>query len=123
MEGKPTKSSGIWQPMFIGSELSDQRLYNRQGEYHRYLNTQTVLTIIFDENHFYLENNQSPVARRAEIHFHTVLFISMALEMFALTFLIFKLLFVPLFRLVERRILSYSGKTSSVQPFIDETDV
>lgn len=58
IEGQPTKCSGIWQPMFIGSELSDENLYDRQGEYHRYLNIRTVLTIILDENHFYLENNQ-----------------------------------------------------------------
>ena len=106
------KSSGIWQTMFIGSELSDESIYKRQGEYHRYLNTKTVLTIIFDENHFYLENNQSPVARRAEIHFHTILFVSIALEMFALTFLIFKLLFVPLFRLIERRIFELARRNS-----------
>ena len=106
------KSSGIWQTMFIGSELSDESIYKRQGEYHRYLNTKTVLTIIFDENHFYLENNQSSVARRAEIHFHTILFVSIALEMFALTFLIFKLLFVPLFRLIERRIFELARRNS-----------
>ena len=54
---QPTKSSAIWQPMFLGSELSDENLYDHQGEYHRYLNTETVLTIILDENHFYVENN------------------------------------------------------------------
>jgi hypothetical protein len=58
----------------------------------------------------YLENNQSPVARKAEINFHTVLFVSFALELFGLTFLIFKLIFVSLFRIIERRILFCSQK-------------
>ena len=107
--------------MFLGSELSDENLYDHQGEYHRYLNTETVLTIILDENHFYVENNQSPVARRAEVNFHTILFVSIALEMFGLTFLIFKLLFVPLFRLIERRVLLHSRKISALQAVVDNT--
>lgn len=93
------------QTTFIGSELSDQLLYNRRGEYHRYLSIETDLTITLSENHFYVENNQDPIARKAEANFHTILFISLALEMFCLTFLMFKLIFVPLFRLIERRIL------------------
>ncbi len=114
-EGKPTKSTGVWQTTFIGSELSDQLLYNRRGEYHRYLSTETVLTIILNENHFYVENEQKPIARKAEANFHTVLFASLALEMFCLTFLMFKLILVPLFRLIKRRILLSTGKNSSVE--------
>jgi len=102
--------------MFIGSELSDQLLYNRRGEYHRYLNRETVLTISLSENHFYVENNQKPIARNAEANFHTVLFGSLALEMFCLTFLMFKLIFVPLFRLIERRILLFIR----VKPLVKE---
>lgn len=115
IQGGSAKSSGIWQPIFIGSELTDQKLYNRQGEYHRYLNTQTALTVSLSENHFFLENNQMPVARKAEVIFHTVLFVSLSLEMFGLTFLIFKLVFVPLFRLIERKILFNSVKISNIQ--------
>ncbi len=115
-QGEPTKSTGIWQTTFIGSELSDQLLYNRRGEYHRYLSVETVLTVILNENHFYVENNQEPIARRAEVNFHTVLFMSLALEMFCLTFLMFKLIFVPLFRLIERRILLHTR----VKPLFEE---
>jgi hypothetical protein len=103
-EDQPTQSSGIWQTTFIGSELSDQLLYNRRGEYHRYLHTETVLTILLTENHFYVENSQKPVARRAEANFHTVLFMSLSLEMFCLTFLMIKLIFAPLFGMIGRRI-------------------
>jgi hypothetical protein len=115
-QGEPTKSVGVWQTTFIGSELSDQLLYNRQGEYHRYLSRETVLTIALNENHFYVENNQRPIARKGDANFHTFLFISLTLEMFCLTFLMFKLIFVPLFRLIERRILLYLR----VKPLIDE---
>ena len=107
IQGQPTKSSGLWHTTFLGSELSDQILYNRRGEYHRYLSTQTVLTVTLNENHFYVENDQEPIARKTEANFHTILFVSLALEMFCLTFLMFKLIFVPLFRMVERRILSF----------------
>jgi hypothetical protein len=106
-EGKPTKSTGIWQTTFLGLELSDQLLYNRRGEYHRYLNTETILTVVLDENHFYVENDQRPISRKAEAYFHTVLFASLALEMFCLTFLTFKLIFVPLYRLIRGRIHLY----------------
>ena len=106
IQGQPTKSAGLWQTSFLGSELSDQILYNRRGEYHRYLSTETVLTVTLNENHFYVENNQEPIARKTEANFHTILFASLALEMFCLTFLMFKLIFVPLFRIVERRFLS-----------------
>jgi hypothetical protein len=102
--------------MFIGSELSDQLLYNRRGEYHRYLSRETVLTILLSENHFYVENKQQPIARKGEANFHTVLFGSLALEMFCLTFLMFKLIFVPLFRLIERRILLFIR----VKPLVKE---
>lgn len=122
IQGEPTKSSGIWQPIFIGAELSDQKLYDRQGEYHRYLSTNTVLTITLSENHFYLDNNQSPLARKAEVNFHTVLFVSLALEIFGLTFLIFKLIFVPLFRLIESRILFNSIKISNIQQHQQQSD-
>jgi hypothetical protein len=123
-DGKPTKSTGVWQTTFIGSELSDQLLYNRRGEYHRYLSTETVLTIILDENHFYVENDQQPIARIAEANFHTLLFASLALEMFCLTFLMFKLIFVPLFRLIKRRTLSRIDEKPSVeQETRDATEV
>ena len=115
----PTRSSGVWQTTFIGLELSDQLLYNRRGEYHRYLNTETVLTIVLAENHFYVENEQRPIAYRSEANFHTILFMSLSLEMFCLTFLTFKLMFVPLFRVIERRILLRSRVTSEV--FIEKT--
>lgn len=123
-EGKPTKSTGVWQTTFIGSELSDQLLYNRRGEYHRYLSMETVLTIVLDENHFYMENDQRPIARKAEANFHTVLFASLALEMFCLTFLMFKLILGPLFRLIKRQILLCIGiKPSTEQESKDVAEV
>lgn len=115
-ENQPTKSSGIWQTAFIGAELSDQLLYDRKGEYHRYLPTETVLTIRLNENHFYVENNQKPIARRSEANFHTFLFVTLSLEMFCLTFLIFKLIIVPIFRLVEQRLLL----SCRVKPLIEQ---
>jgi hypothetical protein len=102
--------------MFIGLELSDQLLYNRRGEYHRYLSMETVLTISLSENHFYVENNQEPITRTSEANFHTFLFSSLALEIFCLTFMMFKLIFVPLLRLIERRILLFIR----VKPFVKE---
>lgn len=112
------KSSGVWQTAFVGSELSDQLLYNRRGEYHRYLPQATVLKIALNENHFYVENYQEPIARQSEANFHTFLFVSLSLELFCLTFLIFKLLVVPLFRLLERRLL----QCVRIEPSIEQID-
>ncbi|UJR23998.1 hypothetical protein I4U23_026964 [Adineta vaga] len=116
IEGQPMKSTGIWQTTYTGLELSDQLLYDRRGEYHRYLSVNTVLTISLDENQFYVENSQEPISRKGEANFHTVLFMSLALEMFCLIFLVFKLVFVPLFRYIERKILS----CTRVKPLINE---
>ncbi|CAF1674672.1 unnamed protein product, partial [Adineta ricciae] len=118
VHGEPTKSVGIWQVTYIGSELSDQKLYERRGEYHRYLSVDTVLKIALDENHFYVENVQEPITRKGEANFHTILFMSLSLEMFCLTFLVFKLIFVPLFRFLERKILS----RTRIKPSTDENN-
>jgi hypothetical protein len=71
-----------------------------------------------------VENDQQPIARIGEANFHTVLFASLALEMFCLTFLTFKLIFVPLFRLIKRRTLSRIVEKPSVeQETKDATEV
>ena len=54
------------------------------------------------------------------MNFHTILFVSLTLELFGLTFLIFKFIFVPLFRLIERQILLRTRVNPMLQPDIED---
>lgn len=51
-----------------------------------------------------MKNTQDPIARRTEIIFNNILFTTVALELFGLVFLIFKLIFLPFFNLVYQKL-------------------
>lgn len=55
------------------------------------------LTIDVSETSYYIKNVQSPIAKQPEIIFRTLLFAFLCLEICAMTFLIFKLILIPLF--------------------------
>jgi hypothetical protein len=57
----------------------------------------TTLTIEISETSYYIKNDQSPIAKEAEIIFHTLLFTILCLELCALAFVIIKLLLIPLY--------------------------
>lgn len=58
--------------------------------------TSTTLTIDISETSYYIKNTQSPIAKRPEIIFRTLLFAFLCLELCTMTFLIVKLLLIPL---------------------------
>jgi hypothetical protein len=62
--------------------------------------TSMTLTINIAETSYYIKNVQSPIAKQAEIIFHTLLFAIVCLELSGLAFLIIKLLLVPLYHKV-----------------------
>ncbi len=62
-----------------------------------------TLSIIISETSFYIKNNQAPIAKRPEIVFHNLLFTIVFLEIFGLVFLLFKLIFIPLFEHLQHR--------------------
>jgi hypothetical protein len=62
--------------------------------------TSMTLTINIAETSYYIKNVQSPIAKQAEIIFHTLLFAIVCLELSGLAFLIIKLLLIPLYHKV-----------------------
>ena len=67
--------------------------------YARFTNrSSTTLTIDITETPFYIKNVQSPIAKRPEILFRTLLFSFLCLEVFVMAFLFGKLILVPIYR-------------------------
>lgn len=95
--------SGIFVPTVTTEGISDEFLYNIQGEYKRYLFTYTFLAIDLSETQFYILNRQDPIVREGEMIFHNILFTIAVIEMFGFTFLIFKLIIIPLIRWLTAR--------------------
>ena len=96
----PTEYSGIWLPTFGYVPLSDEPYYVENGNYLRYTSSSTILQVILDERPFFIKNIQQPIVRTAELIFHGLLFTSLCIELFAFSFLITKLLLLPLTRWV-----------------------
>ena len=72
----------------------------------------TTLTIAITETAYYIKNVQSPIAKRPEVMFRTLLFSSLCLEICAMTFLIAKLIVVPVFHKIFEK-YSGHGKTNT----------
>ncbi|UJR17883.1 hypothetical protein I4U23_004782 [Adineta vaga] len=113
--GDDTYFSGRWTPTFGEYSISDKLSYNQDGEYLRYVNERTIFTITMSEQPFFLQNNQKPIARIAELAFHTLLFCTLIIELFAMAFLLFKLICMPLIRLILR-CRHQKKQTSSILP-------
>lgn len=88
--------SGIWVPTSTHGSLNDHVMYEQRGDFLRYLPTQQTITISFSETQFYVSNTQQPISRMGEVIFHNILFTTTILGIFALAFLVFKLIFVPI---------------------------
>jgi hypothetical protein len=91
-----TNYSGIWIPTSTNGLLNDGLAYLQQGAYIRYLSSQHIFIITFSETQFYVLNQQQPIARKAEVLFHNVLFTTTVLAIFGLAFLLFNLTFMPI---------------------------
>ena len=89
---------GIWYPTFTYSE---NEMFIDAAQYVTSANlSSTTLTLVISETPYYIKNIQSPIAKKPEVIFRTLLFSFLCLEMCAMTFLIFKLIIVPVYRKV-----------------------
>jgi hypothetical protein len=77
-------------------------IYEQDGKYLRYMNERTIFLIVFSEQPFFVQNNQKPIVRIAELSFHTLLVFTLIIELFAMAFLLFKLIAMPLIRIFLR---------------------
>lgn len=64
----------------------------------RYISDRTTFTLEFTEESYFLQNNQKPIIRASALTFHTLLFISLIIEIFTTIFLLYKVCFQPLFK-------------------------
>ena len=76
--------------------------------------TSTTLTVVISETAFYIKNVQSPIAKKPEVVFRTLLFAFLCLEICAMAFLIHKLIVLPVFH--ELHGLYARRGTSAVAP-------
>ncbi|UJR17742.1 hypothetical protein I4U23_004640 [Adineta vaga] len=100
--GSNAHYSGRGALSFIERSLSDKLIYEQYGHHLRYISERTVLSIILSEQPFYLQNTQQPIVHKTELSFHTLLFCTLIIELFAMGFLVFRLIIIPLVRLVLR---------------------
>jgi hypothetical protein len=100
--GGDTYYNGRWAPTFADRSFSDELIYAQDGQHLRYTAERTILTIDLSEQPFYLQNIQQPIVRRAQLAFHTLLFCTLIIELFGMGFLIFRLIVMPLIRVVRR---------------------
>ena len=94
----PVVYSGIWIPTLTVKSFNDHVIYSQLGTYLRYLSPRQIISIDFSETQFFIKNTQEPIARASEILFHNILFSTVCIELFALAFLLFKLVLLPLLR-------------------------
>ena len=73
-----------------------------------------ALIVTISETTYYIKNVQSPIAKRPEVVFRTLLFSFSCLEVCAMGFLIVKLIFVPVFHSIHRSMFHRWG--SAVEP-------
>jgi hypothetical protein len=101
---------GIWLPALmysIDEMFIDAVTYLASADL-----SSTTLTVAISETSYYIKNVQSPIAKKAEVIFRTLLFSSLCLEICTMSFLLAKLIVVPAFRKIRQR---YSDKTATSQ--------
>jgi hypothetical protein len=99
VRGGQTNYSGIWKPiMKCIDDLSEELYYAKNGAYLRYDSDQTIFTVMFKEENYFLQNNKSPIIRRGAIIFHTYMFIFLFFDAIAMISVLYKLWIQPLSR-------------------------
>ena len=112
---QPIFSTG-WSPQ-LQTNMDD--IFTVESRYSFYRRKNTVVSISLTEVLYFVHNIQEPIARRSEIIFRNLLFTIVVLEVFRLAFLLLKIFFMPLVRLVTNYI---SKKKMQNKSTVDETD-
>ncbi|CAM4808563.1 unnamed protein product [Rotaria magnacalcarata] len=85
--------SAFWLP-YISADVN--QIFADESEYIYATSSNTIISLSTSETAFYVLNTQKPIVDDAELVFTDFLFTITCIEMFALIFLIFKLLVLPL---------------------------
>jgi hypothetical protein len=87
--GDDNQYSALWIPTFI---KDDDQLFYTESDFQLYhVKDNTILTVEITEATYYILNQQSPITKPTEVIFTDILFTTMCIELFALTFLFYKL--------------------------------
>ena len=100
--------SGIWIPTF--TQQNDRNFYTETAYEMFHTQPYTLLTIDIQQGTYYIYNLEKPIIRTTAVIFKNILFASMCMEIFGFVLLIFKLVIVPLVRLIVRRIQCKESK-------------
>ncbi|CAF2064023.1 unnamed protein product [Rotaria magnacalcarata] len=99
LSGSDSFFEGIWYPTF---KYSLSQMFLSADTYKMAAKlTSTTLTINIAETPYYIKNYQAPIAKQAEVIFRTLLFASLCLEICATTFIICKLLLIPIYKRIS----------------------
>ncbi|CAF3339280.1 unnamed protein product [Rotaria socialis] len=99
LSGSDSVFEGIWYPTFT---YSLSQMFISADTYTMTANlTSTTITINIAETSYYIKNDQSPIAKQAEIVIRTLLFACLCLEMCSTTFVICKLLLIPIYKRIS----------------------
>ena len=111
---------GRWASLLTyAGDLSDEHYFEKDGQFLRYVSSETTFTVRPSEKLYFIENNQSPIIRRYELMFHTFLFIFVIIDIAAMIFVIYKLWCQPLLqRLLIVRASRPEGEVQSNQTII-----
>ena len=101
-----TYYSALWSPV---STTSTSDLFLTYGDYIYYGLLKTSFLISISETTYYVMNVQQPIAKKAEIIFHNLLFTIVCLELFGLIFIAMKLICLPLFNSVRHLIEKHTN--------------
>ena len=80
----------------------------------------TTITLSISETSYYIKNVQSPIAKRPEVVFRTLLFSFLCLELCAMSFLIVKLIVLPFLHKLHD-LYSRRGKNTVIPVTIKST--
>lgn len=96
------KFSGVWLPLL---SKEDERNFMIEDDYENYGRTAVkTVTIELVQAAYYISRVEKPIARSTRALFRNIIFASTCMELFGFAFLVMKLVFIPLFRLIRRQI-------------------
>lgn len=94
-ESDATTITGLWLPTFTFDTdqmfINIDNPLNSTNERFSATHSSTTISIFIRETMFFVKNKQKPIARRAEIIFHTILFIGVCIDLLAMMFLLLNL--------------------------------
>jgi hypothetical protein len=102
--------SALWIPTFIVN--SDQLFYSETDFRLYHVLDNTVLTVEITEATYYIYNREEPITKLTEVIFTDILFTTMCIELFGLTFLFFKLAILP----ILKRLFGFCFGTEKITP-------